>query len=345
MRMKLALPLLALVLAAAADPPWDWSDPDQWTESSDFAASKALCAQARDREPPAADRPDAAAAAALKDCDSEALYYGIGVKADPVRARQCAFLEAEREAQGGGIYGRTTLMTIYANGVGVKRDYDVAIHLACGVEGAPMESHGRVMELARMKADASTASDFHFCDHVTSGYGSSLCAMHGARITGAARDAKLAKLSAGWSAAERKAFEPLRRAHAAFVEASAGGETDLSGTARGAFVVEAEEALKDEFLAILRDLSAGAVRPFTAVQARSSDAELNAAYRKLMAETRPSEFPGAVTREGIRDAQRAWLRYRDAFIAFGAVKFPAVSRDTLLGLLSQKRKRMLEGTS
>jgi uncharacterized protein YecT (DUF1311 family) len=341
--MKLALPLLALALAAAADPPWDWSDPDQWTDSPDFADSKALCRQLKDREPPASDRPDAATAASLKDCDSEKLYYGIGVKADPVRARQCAFVEAGREEQGAAFSGRDMLMTIYANGVGAKRDYDVAIHLACGVQGAPMESHGRVMHLAEMKAAKAQEIDFHFCDHVTSGYGSGLCAMHGARITGAKRDAALAQITSRWSPVERKAFEPLLKSHAAFVEASASGETDLSGTARGAFVVEAEEALKDEFVAILRGLSAGKTPQSTAAQAKSADAALNAAYRKLMAETGADEFPGSVTIEGIRNAQRAWLRYRDAFAAFAAVKFPSVSRDTIVALLTRKRTEMLAG--
>lgn len=341
MRMKLALPLLALALSAAADPPWDWGDPDQWTDSPDFAASKALCRQLEDREPPPADRPDAATAASLKDCDSEKLYYGIGMKADPVRARQCAFVEAARQEQGAAFFGRDMLMTIYANGVGAKRDYDVAIHLACGVQGAPMESHGRVMHLAELKAEESEASDFHFCDDTTSGYASGLCARHGARITDAKRDAALAHLTSSWSTEERKALETLWKAHADFVEASASGETDLSGTARGAFVVEAEEALKDEFVAILQALSAGKAPRATAAQARAADAALNAAYRKLMADTGPEEYPGTVTKDGIRTAQRAWLRYRDAFLAFTAVKFPMISRDTILALVTRKRTEML----
>ncbi|PSJ41689.1 lysozyme inhibitor LprI family protein [Allosphingosinicella deserti] len=51
---------------------------------------------------------------------------------------------------------------------------------------------------------------------------------------------------------------------------------------------------------------------------------------------------GAVTRTGIRDAQRAWLRYRDAFLAFAKVKFPAVASDSLAAWLTDKRTEMLE---
>jgi hypothetical protein len=60
-----------------------------------------------------------------------------------------------------------------------------------------------------------------------------------------------------------------------------------------------------------------------------------------MEETVPVESPGAVTREGIRDAQRAWLRYRDSFLAFASVKYPKISRDSLAAWLTDKRTAML----
>jgi hypothetical protein len=55
--------------------------------------------------------------AALAGCDSEALYYGIGTPADPVKARQCAWLE--RGEHDGMLRGEVILMMIYANGLGV----------------------------------------------------------------------------------------------------------------------------------------------------------------------------------------------------------------------------------
>jgi hypothetical protein len=340
-RMKLALAVAALALVAAAEAPWDWGDAnDEWTSSPEYQSSKALCRKLRDREPPASDRPDAATAASLKGCDSEALYYGIGMPADPVRARQCAFLEAGSENEG-ILGGRTMLMTIYANGRGARRDLDVAIHLACGMEGAPMESHGRVTHLAELKGQQRPEEDFHYCDDITSGLAMGYCASHQERIDGAKRDAELAKLTAAWAPAEKQAFARLRATHAAYVEAHGSGEVDLSGTARGAMVVEAEEALRNQFLGLLEDLEAGNAPRYDSGGYRAADAKLNAAYRKLMAETEPSEAPGPVTREGIRDAQRAWLRYRDAFLAFAAVKYPKVSRDSLAAWLTDQRTAML----
>ncbi|MEA3034108.1 MAG: hypothetical protein QOH86_2124, partial [Sphingomonadales bacterium] len=77
--MKAAVLALALgaALAAAAAARWDWGDTkDEFTSTPEYAPSKALCRKLRDREPPAADRPSAAAAEALAGCDSEKLYYG-----------------------------------------------------------------------------------------------------------------------------------------------------------------------------------------------------------------------------------------------------------------------------
>lgn len=342
--MKIVATLAAAALAlltGASQPPWNWGDADdEWTSSPGFDSSKALCRRLRGREPPAADRPNAATAAALRGCDSEALYYGIGMPADPARARQCAFVEADRGDGEGPFSGRTMLMTVYANGVGAKRDLDVAIHLACGVDGAPAESHGRVMHLAELKAEGWTGSDFHFCDDITSGLAGGYCAHHGARIARAERAAALAALTGGWSETEREALARLKRAHAAYAEARSNGEIDLGGTLRAAFQVEAEEALNDELFDMLRRLAAADTPSFTAAQFRSADAGLNAEYRKVM--NGPFEdHPGAVAKEGIRSAQRAWLRYRDAFLAFAAVKFPSVPRQSLAAWLTRQRQNLL----
>jgi len=337
-------PLLAAVLAVAAvaaEPAWDWGDvKDEWASSGDYGTSRALCRKLRNREPPASDRPDSATAASLKGCDSEALYYGIGMPADPVRARQCAFLEADRD-EGGVFSGRTMLMTVYANGRGAKRDLDVATHLACGIEGAPAESHGRVTHLAELKAKGWKGQDFHFCDDVTSGLAMGYCASHAA-IAGALREAALASMTAGWTAAEKQAFGKLRAAHAAYVEAHGSGEVDLSGTARAAMSIAAEEALRDELVEVLERLRSGRALPTPAARLPAEDSALNAAYRKRLREAAGAgDYPGAVTAEGIRAAGRAWLRYRDSFLAFAAIKFPRVPRNELAAWLTRQRTALL----
>jgi uncharacterized protein YecT (DUF1311 family) len=332
--------MIVIVGAAGADQVYDWSD-DTSEISAGFEESKAICRAVKTREPPRADRPDSATAASLEQCDSAALYYGIGMPADPVKARQCAFVE--REAGDDTVMGGSImLMTIYANGVGARRDLDVATHLSCGLEGAPFESDGRARHLQQLKAEGWTGSDFHYCDDVTSGLAMGYCAGHQERIDGAKRAVALATLTARWSAAERQALATLQAAHDAYVEAHGGGEVDLTGTARAALAIGAEEALRDEFLDMLKGLSAGTAPRATSAGYRTADAALNAAYRKRLALAQADDaVPGAVTRAGIRGAQRAWLRYRDAFLAFARLKFPSAPGDSLAAWLTDQRTKIL----
>jgi uncharacterized protein YecT (DUF1311 family) len=339
--MKAAVLALALAASLAAAPAarWDWGDTkDDFTSTPEYAPSKALCRKLRDREPPAADRPSAAQAKALAGCDSEKLYYGIGVAADPVKARQCAFLEAETENGDGPFSGRAMLMTIYANGRGAAKNIDVAIHLACGIEGAPMEMLGRIDDLTQRRTKAG--GDFDYCDDITSGNSGGQCAEHGAEIERAKRDSVWARLTAQWSPAEKQALVRLKAAHKAFAEAHAEGEVDMSGTLRGAFYVDAVEKLDKALLAMVQRLEAGRAPAATHVQFLAADAALNARYRKKLQSTEPSDSPGAVTRDGIRSAQRAWIAYRDSFLAFAAVRYPKVPRDSLAAWLTAERTRM-----
>src|SRR5205085_9792837 len=69
---------------------FDWGNPGaELAGNPQYARSQALCRAVAGRDAPAADRPDVATATALRGCDAEALYYGIGVARDAVRARQC----------------------------------------------------------------------------------------------------------------------------------------------------------------------------------------------------------------------------------------------------------------
>jgi uncharacterized protein YecT (DUF1311 family) len=233
------------------------------------------------------------------------------------------------------------LMTIYANGRGARRDLDVAIHLACGIEGAPAESHGRVTHLASLRAgQAAQGSEFHYCNDVTSGLAAGYCAGHASSIAQAARDAELVRLTAGWGADERAAFALLREAFEAYAEAHA-NSGDMTGTLRMALWISARDGARDEFLATLRRLEAREVPSAAAAQFRTADAALNSAWRALMRSELPNQGIGGPTREGLREAQRAWIRYRDAFIAFAALRYPQVGRSAVAALLTRQRTALL----
>ncbi|RYG15414.1 MAG: hypothetical protein EON96_10675, partial [Caulobacteraceae bacterium] len=81
-----ALALATLALSGAAPPPYDWGDDKVASEPR----TQGLCRAVKTTPFPAADRTPPAGVS-LKGCNAEALYYGIGVKADPARARLCAY--------------------------------------------------------------------------------------------------------------------------------------------------------------------------------------------------------------------------------------------------------------
>src|SRR3569623_1705458 len=85
-----------LLLAATTVPSrTDWSQTDLSYVGNpvEYAQTRAICAKAIRAEPPAIDLPTASARPALKGCNSEKLYYGIGMPANPVKARKCAMVE------------------------------------------------------------------------------------------------------------------------------------------------------------------------------------------------------------------------------------------------------------
>lgn len=332
--MRIALPLLSLAfLAAVPAPRWDCStaevDPGGF---ADYAPSRAICARVINAEPPAADRPTPAQTRALKGCYSEALYYGIGMKADPIKARLCAFTEKEEDVS--EIGGRAMLMTIYANGAGVGRNLSVATHLACGIENsAPMEQVGRIEHLQKLKP----GDPFDICDDITSGYMMGQCAGLAARIEAPKRAARLDALAASGRFATTPEWRALRKAADAYALAYSLGETDMTGTARGAEVVSAQFRARGDFEEALTLLVAGEIAPASPRTLSVADAALNQAYRAALADLDAEPGAGAVTREGMRGSARAWIAYRDAVLAFAARRFPAASRSGLAALLTRQR--------
>lgn len=308
------------------------------------ADAKAICRSLRATAVPVADAPTPAEAAALADCSSEALYYGIGRPADPRAARLCAFVEkrsADPQVTDFGFNGDRMLMTAYANGLGAPRNLALATALACRAGGADAEVESRVKHLAGLDAARWAGTDFSLCDDITSGLMQGVCAAHEQLIARAAAAEAFAALSASWSAADRAAHAPLRRAAAAFADAHAQGEVDLSGSGRGAFAIAAEERASRAFARLLADAEAGRVASATPADAEAADVALNAAYRALMARAPGLARDTTIKAADLTAAERAWLRYRDAWLAFAKVRYPALAPEALAARLSRERAAQL----
>lgn len=298
-----------------------------------------ICEQVKAIEFPAQDRPDAKTIQSLTGCDSEALYYGIGQAADWRKARACAYEEIKRSPDG-PFQGPATLMMIYANGKGVSRNYDLAIKLACEIYGAPAEIQGRLEHLLQMKHQGAEAKDIDICDDVTSSMMMNFCSPHRESINIQHRAAQLTDLTKSWNESENKALGLLKQSANRFFNARREKEVDASGTAYGAMMAEEETSLQDDFLAALQSFEKGHTPNFSDQQFAEADAKLNATYKNILADKNFSW--GTVYQNSIKETQREWLKYRDAWVKFGSIKYPAVSADSWKTYWTEKRIKMLE---
>lgn len=219
----------------------------------------------------------------------------------------------------------------YANGDGVKRNLDTAAYFLCKAEEemAPMEFSGMSQHLAAMR-EGSETEPLDFCDYVTSGYGMGYCAHREYEKLMPQLDRRLAAVHVP---------DALRAKGLAYVKAETErtGELSRGGTGYAGFVLGEEMAEKQLFVENLERFAKKRAPAASAAQAKAADVELNAAYR-------------AWDRDAfLRDAQRAWIAYRDAFAAWyverwkGAAAPDALKREIVTELSAQRAKDLREG--
>lgn len=303
---------LALVVAASSR-----SLADPYAGPSEHYI-ETTCARVSRTRPPGSDLPSRARRLALKDCDAQAMLFGIGRGRDPVEARHCAFAQLA-SAQDGMSYhgdnGAAVLAMIYANGDGVVRNPDVSRHYLCHAS-LFVSTHDLEVLLKRVSAIESAprqAGRLDFCGETGSSAWLAECMHRDSRIAGAARDRAVASLTRDWSPAQKAALGALRRAEARF---SKEREAELyrSGLLYRARVVDMRERLQSEGQALLKRLSRRGGFSATPGQRVLADRRLNAAYRRVMGIPVEADLE-VVQPADVRKAERAWILYRDAWLA------------------------------
>jgi hypothetical protein len=288
--------------------------------------------------PPAFARP--MPEAALRTCDSAALYYGIGRPADPQAALQCAYFQRAHPRINGPdpFYGSGVLTMIFANGSGVMRDLYLAIRFACENSwAAPAEMGYRIAHLERLRQSSQPDKPFDLCDDVTSGLMMGACESISERLADVKRETRLAGIMKGWSPESRRAFGRLQAAEEAFETARTANELDLGGTARAMFVLLDGGLLRDQFLTNLEMFAKGAVSHATPVDERALDDRMRSIYDTIQRLPDDASSWGTITAAGIRKTQDAWLQLRDAWLAFGKSAYPALAPSRLVAQLIRLR--------
>ena len=295
----------------------------------------AACMKVARAAPPPADLPAPGTVASLQQCKAADLYYDTKSMSAPKpddwrQVRHCAVATNNSEV----------LMMLYQNGQGVVKAPPLAMKYACSIAAAPAEMAGRVEHLQKLAA--SGQGNIDLCDDITSGYMMGVCSAIDARQKNRVRGQASGKATQAWPAAAQASYQKLEAASAKFADARAGKETDLSGTARAAMSIAARTAELELLAQDVKQYEAGKLPPaMTQAQAQALDKQLNVIYGKLMKQPKP-DYAGAVEKEGIRDTQRLWLKYRDAWMEFGAVHYPSVTSHTWAAVLTARRNAQLQ---
>jgi uncharacterized protein YecT (DUF1311 family) len=315
------------------------------------AATQAKCAQYLQTPLP----PEATNVAPPKtwlDCNSYKLYSGIGTKIDYTAARECAWSERlatlngfEPRYENASVFGGSAMLTVlYANGEGVEKNLPLALRFACEADGAPAEISYRLEHIESLNTKAPAAGiKFDFCADITSGFMEGFCAAYNSELVDQKRSETLNAISARMTPIQKEAFVQLLKEEEAYARAHANGEIDLSGTGRAMFQIDAEQTLRADFLAALQLFETGKYPRVSTQTYSGADARLNSAYRKAMghAEKNMKDY-GSVQPSGIRGAERAWLKYRDAWVAFAKLHYPSVPPEAWLILLTNDRTSILD---
>ncbi len=235
--------------------------------------------------------------------------------------------------------GNMKLAQAYANGWGVKRNPKLALALVCHGADVPAELEAMVDALVETKDDASLKSPFLFCSHVTSGMNGGQCSAFDEDSREKRRDARLVKLAANFTPAQKAAFARLRAAAVAYFDERAGSEQDMSGTARNSIFAEEQGRLRDQFEKQIQAFEQG--KPPPRDDFAAADKALNGAYQKLLKNTN-WETTGTVSPDSIKKTQRLWLKLRDAWADFGAARYPGSSPDDWKAWATRQRIAQLQ---
>jgi hypothetical protein len=296
--------------------------------------AKQACAAVEQVELPAADHPTAAEEKALAGCASVDLYYGLGMAADPVKARKCAYAEMDRGTKP-GLTGKAILAMIYANAKGVERNYDFAIKMACTIGDSPGDGAGRVYQLLRLKKENPAETRYSVCDHSSGRNLYEQCAILQARFDKSDRDQQLEKLTASWGARDKKAFHAFWEEEERFAKVEANNAVDLGGT----FEIQEEVFVINNMVEALEKFEKGELPKHSAEEAHSAQAAEAAAFEKT--QTGATSEWGTATRASVKTSEEEWRRYRTAWLAFSKQKYPGVSEDSWKTWLDQERADML----
>lgn len=271
---------------------------------------------------------------AFPTCASYRSYRGIGRPKDYSAARSCAWQERlaqkadlaqnPKEPTAWVVGGSLILADIYFNGAGVDRDIRLAMRLACEVDEGLVKL--AVPAIAKLNLSATTHGPVELCDYATTTFMMSFCSAYKAEIKNERTRHYFDTLKTSMNSEQVRAFEKLLSAQNAYLKAHI-GEVDQRGTIRSIRTTSSLQILQDLFRTNVVHFERNQWPTLSANQVVSTDALLgrdyNRALRQLRTHSKNENENGAVTDHQLATTQRVWEGYREAWVAFARLRYPA----------------------
>lgn len=145
---------------------------------------------------------------------------------------------------------------------------------------------------------------------------------------------------------ERVAYNALIASFTAFVDAHLATEGCKGGTYCGVINENDRAIINRNFLVMAEGFLKDGFPSFTEDDLTREDAALNAAYQEEFSSlpascSAPDPVLGCVSQADLRDTERAWIRYRDAWVVFGRLRWPQVTSSSWLTYLTVQRTKQL----
>jgi uncharacterized protein YecT (DUF1311 family) len=229
----------------------------------------------------------------------------------------------------------------------VRRDYDTATYFLCreGDEMAPFEQWEMLGHVEGMRK-AKQPKDLDFCDYAESGMGTSWCASLDLERKSKGWESRTAAVRGSLGTAAQASLAELRKAADAFIEANAEAEAavSLGGTIYPTLVLGSQAEGNESFVTALERFSHQRAPAASPEALQKADTALNAAYKAAMSREEFDEEHSLS--KSLREAQRAWIRYRDAWTAFYRLRWKdaappdALDREIGAALTAQRAEEL-----
>jgi uncharacterized protein YecT (DUF1311 family) len=275
------------------------------------------------------------------------MYYGIDQQVDYRMARYCAY--AERNDVGGptgnldaDIAAPAVLAMIYAAGKGVAPNLQLAIKFACDINGAWDDGTDLAKLLADKRQQGATRMDLDVCDRPTGRQMNYACILRDQDRIAIELPVALKRFDATGTSEEHAAFQKVLAARSKFLEAHA---SELHSGTVG--ITQASMSLANAtaelWVRTLNDLVDGKLPHYSEEDFAKADRDLNGAYREARSDALTCGTPGiCTTPDELLNVERAWLAYREAWVAYGKLRWPNVSPDSWRTLFTLERTDMLQ---